>query len=409
MRQAHGHPVIVGAGEGVRSAAQLEPVRIAEAGVAFNEDWLQRLIHDTPEILPVSELEPGFGRLVSICRELPTLHGPIDNLIMTPDGDIVLVEVKLWRNPEARRKVVAQALDYASCLFEMDYEALEQAILLGQFGDRQKPARLYDLFDGADVKDEASFVDAVNTNLKKGRILILVAGDGIRTEAERLASVVQGHGGAHFTFGLVELAVYQLPGRPDVEPDWLICPRTLARTHMIERAIVTLDDQRTCVRAPDLAEIERGGSGRVAESISAEQFMEAMAGLRPDLPARIREFIAALEPLGVYADYQRSLNLKWDPPSGKPVNLTYISRAGFVQTDAANWFAPHDLSHRYIEELAVALGLDVNRGALNGHWSLQDKGHTPRIADIADKLDLWVPVAARFIEALKERATDAVD
>ena len=40
-------------------------------------------------------------------------YGSIDNLFLTPTGDIILVETKLWSNAKARREVVAQALDYA--------------------------------------------------------------------------------------------------------------------------------------------------------------------------------------------------------------------------------------------------------------------------------------------------------
>jgi hypothetical protein len=113
MRTAHARPVLIG-----DPGLALEPLR---PGETFSEDWLQRLIHDHPGLLPVEEIEPGFGEPVALAREVQTKHGPIDNLLVTPEGNIVLVEVKLWRNPEARRKVVAQALDYASCLFGMGY------------------------------------------------------------------------------------------------------------------------------------------------------------------------------------------------------------------------------------------------------------------------------------------------
>ena len=54
-----------------------------------------------------------FSGPVAICTELNTLAGPIDNFMVTPSGLPVLVECKLWRNPEARREVVSQILDYA--------------------------------------------------------------------------------------------------------------------------------------------------------------------------------------------------------------------------------------------------------------------------------------------------------
>ena len=178
--------------------------------------------------------------------ELPTKHGPIDNLLMTGDGDLVLVEAKLWRNHEARREVVAQALDYASCVFEWDYEALEKAALKGSFGGHPKPPRLYDLFKDGDAMAEPAFIDALNTNLRKGRVLILVIGDGIRTEMRKLAAALESHAGAHFTFALVELSVFRL----DDNGGLIVCPRTLVQTEMISRGIVEIQDHRTIVLPP---------------------------------------------------------------------------------------------------------------------------------------------------------------
>jgi len=65
-----------------------------------------------------------------LCRELTLPSaGSLDNLFITREGQLVLVEAKLWRNPEARRKVVAQALDYAAAVFRMSYGELESAVL----------------------------------------------------------------------------------------------------------------------------------------------------------------------------------------------------------------------------------------------------------------------------------------
>src|SRR5947208_7907222 len=70
---------------------------------AYNEDWLQRLLHERPEVLPVEQIEPGFGHLVPLCREMPLnlggRSGALDNIFATPTGGLVLVETKLWRNP----------------------------------------------------------------------------------------------------------------------------------------------------------------------------------------------------------------------------------------------------------------------------------------------------------------------
>ena len=82
---------------------------------------MQRLIHQHPTCLPMDQIEPGIGPLVARLygTSAPAL-GTVDNLFITPEGHLVVVEVKLWRNPEARRKVVAQTLEYATALFKLE-------------------------------------------------------------------------------------------------------------------------------------------------------------------------------------------------------------------------------------------------------------------------------------------------
>jgi hypothetical protein len=247
-----------------------------------------------------------------------------------------------------------------------------------------------------DALDEAAFVDAVSANLARGRALILVFGDGIRSETERLASLLQSHAGAHFTFALIELALYRLGDHT------LVLPRTLARTQMIPRGIITIDDRRVeVVAAP-----EAGSSpapARQAATITEEQFYEAMAAIRPDLPGALRALIARLEPLGVHADVRGSLILRWDPPEGRSINLGYIAKNGQLWTDAINAAnVPQDLAHAYLEDLADALGATVAHPP-NGRRYLLIGGHGPRIAGLTGKLDKWPPVIERFIAAMTER------
>ena len=63
--------------------------------------------------------------IVSLGREIPTAAGPIDNLFLSRNGYLVVVETKLWSNPEARRQVVAQLLDYAAQLRKWRYSNLD--------------------------------------------------------------------------------------------------------------------------------------------------------------------------------------------------------------------------------------------------------------------------------------------
>ena len=80
------------------------------------EDHLQQYIHENPESIPIYELKED-KKLFIVQREFPTNSGPIDALAIDQDGDIYIVETKLFKNPD-KRTVVAQALDYGAALWK---------------------------------------------------------------------------------------------------------------------------------------------------------------------------------------------------------------------------------------------------------------------------------------------------
>jgi hypothetical protein len=118
MPTQHTAPIILDGLEKPFQAKCLTRLRQMRGGDRqFPEELLQTLIDSHPEMLPVEELEPSFSGLRSVCRELPLGRGEskyLDNLLINTEGRACLVECKLWRNPEAVRGVVAQALDYAA-------------------------------------------------------------------------------------------------------------------------------------------------------------------------------------------------------------------------------------------------------------------------------------------------------
>ena len=75
----------------------------ADHGGGEREAFIQNLVHDHPEIIPMADIAPPFMPLISVCKELQTTAGYVDNLWITPEGGIVLGECKLFRNSEARR------------------------------------------------------------------------------------------------------------------------------------------------------------------------------------------------------------------------------------------------------------------------------------------------------------------
>jgi hypothetical protein len=107
------------------TGSKLIPINPGKAG--YQESWLQEVLRIHPNILPTAEIEPIFSPLIPIGKEVATDSGYIDNLFTSPQGYPLLVEIKLWKNPEARRDVLAQSIDYAASLSKCNYSKLDGA------------------------------------------------------------------------------------------------------------------------------------------------------------------------------------------------------------------------------------------------------------------------------------------
>src|SRR4051794_21870200 len=142
--------------------------RVPLAAGDRNEAWLRDFLLDHPTVLPTAAIDSAYVDPIPVCRELRTPAGPIDCLFVTRFGGLVLVECKLWRNPQARREVVGQILDYAKEIAGWGYSDLQREVSVAR-GERGKNA----LFDLVATRhpgtDEATFVDAVTHNLDRGR------------------------------------------------------------------------------------------------------------------------------------------------------------------------------------------------------------------------------------------------
>lgn len=120
-------PAVVDRGNA--SVSMLQPLTLSSAPTGgYDERWLQDLLYTHPELLPIEEIEPVFSGPVPVSRELPTRVGPLDLVYINKQGLLTLVECKLWRNPEARRQVVGQILDYAQEISRWTFDELNHAI-----------------------------------------------------------------------------------------------------------------------------------------------------------------------------------------------------------------------------------------------------------------------------------------
>jgi Domain of unknown function (DUF4268) len=207
------------------------PLNARGDGVKLTERWLQEALFAHPESLPVKEIDPHIGPLIPVCMEIETGSGAADILYVTPTGQVVLVETKLWRNPEARREVVGQILDYAKQLTTWTYEVLEQKAAIA--ARTEGKFLLQCLRTHFPDSDETAFIDGVGRSLSTGDFLLLIVGDGIRYGAETLVVFLERFGNLRFGLGIVEVAAYRLPSGQT-----LLQPRILAKTETLERTVL---------------------------------------------------------------------------------------------------------------------------------------------------------------------------
>jgi hypothetical protein len=200
-----------------------------------DEGWLRDTLFENPELIPIEDIDASFGPLVPVCKELHTDAGPVDAVFINPSGRLTIAEFKLWKNPEARRQVVAQTLDYVSALTSWTYADLQREVTKAV---RRPGNMLFELVRkvaGIELK-EPQFLDSVSRSLKEGRFLILIAGDGIREGLQSLTELVSRGASKAFTFGLIEVALYRFGKKR-----FAIQPRVLARTEIVTRHMTILD------------------------------------------------------------------------------------------------------------------------------------------------------------------------
>ncbi len=384
------NPAIIGnLAQGDQNFSALESVPLDKP--PYNEDWLQNLIHDNPGLIPASEIEACFDNLVPIMREFTLPSGYLDNFYVTPEGYPVLVEVKLWKNQEARRKVVAQILEYAKDFAALSYEDINREIRKQLKNQKLGENPLHEIVSAyaASQPVEAIFVDRVTRNLREGRFLLLILGDGIREEMAALADYLMHHS-LRYAFGMIEIKLFKIP-----DGSVLALPRVLAKTQTIERHVTVVTTQGSGISVTASAPVI---SEKVEKtSISTDEFYELMAKNDPANVVWFKDLLAKLSDLPI--DVQtgtrgESLMLKAPMVDGGQIQLMLVtpSTAQFWGVPNKHWKDPawQRLSRAYLERIVSVLpgaeikefssGLDIKYG--DKYLPLQIMhGKTPELAE----------------------------
>jgi len=401
-KRQHTTPMLVSGDEAVR----LRRVRFDER--AFDEGWLQDLLFRYPHLIPVDEIEPAFSPLIPLAREVPTHSGSLDLLYVNPDGYPTLVETKLWRNPEARRQVVAQIIDYAKEFATWSYEDLVEAIRRGhaacEAGDP-----VWAAVQGEEDIDQRAFTDALSRNLSLGRFLLLIVGDGIREGMERMAAYLQRTPSLQFTLVLVEMATYRLDADKD-EP-LLVQPRIVARTQEVIRAVVRFEGEappgtKISVEVP--SEADRGGGRRT--TITEEEFYQALRRSPyggDEAVAFAQEVLAELRDSEITIEWlQGGPSLKYISETGHRFSLGTLQKSGVVdyigtmrgQIERAG--IPPEIGREYAQTFLDWIpGTTLSRGGGLLHRGRYQ--HRPHMRDLVPHKDAWLRLMQETVAKIK--------
>jgi hypothetical protein len=302
-------------------------------------------------------------------------------------------------------------LEYGKEISTWTYTELQSAIRKGSYKDLPEseppPQTLYDFVKSwPDALEETDFVDAVSKSLRRGRFLLLVVGDGIHESLEDLSDYVQLHAGLHFTLGLVDIAIFQVPAG-----GFYLQPRVIARTVNIDRGIVSVRDGQVIVEPPPQKAGELPRSGR-RTTITEDKFYEAIASVDPKVPERLRSFMAELESLNVESDFgQSSLVLRWRAGGDAKWNFGTINTAGKLWTDMiggqAKQFGRPDLGQAYVERLsAIVPGLRIKTSkADQPGYLVKANGSLPEVPDLLatpERRVMWRSAIEQFIRSATE-------
>lgn len=291
--------------------------RIDARTAGLSESWFRDAIFDNPELV----LSPcrAAGQVDKGEAWLPwrTEHnfgsGPVDVLLVSSYGRIGIVETKLSYNPQKRREVVAQILDYALALQGEEFSSLNLPPL--------------------PEDDAAPDIDDLRDGVEAGKFLLIVAGDALDPRALRLSQAVLGRNmTSEWDLAMIDLNVFESQADPD---GLLIVPELLgtiqAEVRNVVRVAVEGDSPRARVVVEHVTSDEESPR-RPPRIGSREEFLGMLDQSSRDVVSQILERFQQVTDASDEALHwgfrAATANLYWNTPKGGSRRVLSINRNG---------------------------------------------------------------------------------
>ena len=185
-----------------------------------SEAALQELIAEHPEVLAGERMTPDEPRRwLLISREMVIPDSPesggrwaVDHLLLDQDACPTLVEVKRGDNPEIRRRVVGQMLDYAAHATRYWSAARIREIFEKNAGDEAATRIAKLLVSEPDEDAYEAFWERVDKNLADENIRLLFVADDIPDDLANVVGFLNRHMAPRIEVLAVELKQFRGEG-----------------------------------------------------------------------------------------------------------------------------------------------------------------------------------------------------
>jgi hypothetical protein len=327
--------------------------RVSARDLSLKETWFRDAIFHDPELViapcrAAGRVDPEESWL-PWRTEINFGSGPIDVLLVSSYGRIGIVETKLSYNPQKRREVVAQVLDYALSLQDIELDDLPDLPL----------------------SELAPVEEDLRDSVAAGRFLLIIAGDALDPRALRLSqSLLARHLTNEWDLAMIDLNVYQSSLASD---NVLIVPELLgtvqADVRQVVRVVVEGESPKARIIVDRVVE-DVDSPSRGSRLQSVDEFLERMETVAPGMAAtaiKITSRFAAIAERGSgrieFALQRNSANLYWVTTTGPKRMVTFRTDGRFR---IVTRYLRMDDQHQVIETIRNAARPTLNLGPDDG-------------------------------------------
>jgi hypothetical protein len=191
--------------------------------------------------------------------------------------------------------------------------------------------------------DEKYFIDSVAKNLKNGRLLLLIIGDGIHESVEEMADYLQQFAQINFTLALIELQVY-LNLKDNSK---LILPQTIIRTKEITRAIIKIESNLSKDINIDVQsnfDVNKDDKVKINNTLTYDDFFSQLKqNSNLEIVSFVKQIISDCESKGMLIELGKStIGFKLIDDRNNKISIFFIDRKEFFYL----WYVGNQLNNK---------------------------------------------------------------